>query len=173
MPEAHQRTRTLDKINTDECAQLFHVLCVLLFWCYISTDIRPKTQLKMKKSAAATTSSHNNKAGSGGREDGEDESDDEEAALAASLAKMGYCHFNEDGSKTTFDISLFGTDLVIVQNPASRSLGHGAVVWDASVILTKYMEHSPRGFSTSDLLGKSVLELGSGCGLGGIAYMMV
>ena len=34
------------------------------------------------------------------------------------------------------------------------------------------MEQNPSHFSISNLSGKSVLELGSGCGLGGIAFMM-
>ena len=85
----------------------------------------------------------------------------------------GYCHFNEDGSNTSFSISLFGVDLIINQNPASRSLGHGAVVWDAAVIFAKYMETAPKEFNSSKLQGRKVLELGSGCGLAGIAFMMV
>lgn len=84
----------------------------------------------------------------------------------------GYCHFNENGSNTSFSISLFGIDLTINQNPASRSLGHGAVVWDAAVILAKYMEITPKDFNTSKLQGRKILELGSGCGLAGIAFMM-
>ena len=86
--------------------------------------------------------------------------------------EKGYCHFNEDGSNKTFSISLFGHDLDIEQDPSSQLLGHGAVVWDAAVIFSKYMEHDPKQFSAEKLHGKSVIELGSGCGLGGIAFMM-
>ena len=98
-------------------------------------------------------------------------SDDEEEGQEA-LKKTGYCHFNEDGSNKTFSISLFGHDLDIEQDPSSQMLGHGAVVWDAAVIFSKYMEHDPKQFSAEKLHGKSVIELGSGCGLGGIAFMM-
>jgi predicted nicotinamide N-methyase len=86
--------------------------------------------------------------------------------------KKGYCHFNDDGSNKTFSISLFGHDLNIEQDPASRILGHGAVVWDAAVIFSKYMEHDPKRFSADLLHGRSCIELGSGCGLGGISLMM-
>lgn len=84
----------------------------------------------------------------------------------------GYCHFNEDGSNTTFDINVFGLDLSLVQNPASRTLGHGAVVWDASVVLAMYMQQNPSLFTPALLREKTVLELGSGCGLGGICFML-
>jgi protein N-lysine methyltransferase METTL21D len=86
--------------------------------------------------------------------------------------EKGYCHFNDDGSNKTFSISLFGHDLDIEQDPSSQLLGHGAVVWDAAVIFSKYMEHDPKQFSAEKLHGKSVIELGSGCGLGGIAFIM-
>jgi predicted nicotinamide N-methyase len=51
-------------------------------------------------------------------------------------------------------------------------LGHGAVVWDASIILAKYMENNPKLFNSNSISGKRVIELGSGCGLGGLAFMM-
>lgn len=84
----------------------------------------------------------------------------------------GYCHFNKDGSASTFSISLFGHDLNIEQEPANVVLGHGAVVWDSAVIFAKYMEHDPKQFSIDKLQGKKVIELGSGCGLAGISLMM-
>ena len=34
------------------------------------------------------------------------------------------------------------------------------------------MDHDPRKFSTGSISGKTVLELGSGCGLGGLAFMV-
>ena len=103
--------------------------------------------------------------------DGGNESDDDvEDELKCS--QKGYCHFNEDGSKKNFSISLFGHDLDIEQDPSSRLLGHGAVVWDAAVIFSKYMEHDPKQFSAEKFHGRSVIELGSGCGLGGIGFMM-
>ncbi len=84
----------------------------------------------------------------------------------------GYCHFNEGNHNAYFDINLFGHDLRLRQNPASHNLGHGAVVWDASVVFSKYMECNAKDFDTSKITGKTVLELGSGCGLAGIAFMM-
>lgn len=88
------------------------------------------------------------------------------------MKAQGYCHFNDDGKNTSFTINLFETDLQIEQDPSSRDLGHGAVVWDASVVLVKYMEKNYKDYDTSKLANKTVLELGSGCGLGGIAFMM-
>ena len=89
------------------------------------------------------------------------DSDDEET-----LKSSGYCHFNDNGSNKTFSINLFGHDLDIEQDPSSQLIGHGAVVWDAAVIFCKYMEHDPKQFSADKLHGKSLIELGSGCGLG-------
>ena len=84
----------------------------------------------------------------------------------------GYCHFNESSSSRKFSISLFGNDLYLRQNPEAGVLGHGAVVWDASVIFAKYIEHNPKEFDPSKLSKKTVLELGSGCGLAGLAMMI-
>jgi hypothetical protein len=50
----------------------------------------------------------------------------------SSDSDAGYCHFNESGNETTFNIVLYGLDLEINQLPSSRNLGHGAVVWDSS-----------------------------------------
>ena len=88
------------------------------------------------------------------------------------MQAQGYCHFNDNEENTGFSINLFGQDLVIEQDPGSRDLGHGAVVWDASVVLVKYMEKNYKEYDVQKLSGKTVLELGSGCGLGGIAFMM-
>jgi predicted nicotinamide N-methyase len=84
----------------------------------------------------------------------------------------GYCHFNNSGIENTFDINIFGYDLRFVQAPANRTIGHGAVVWDAAVILAKYMENDPKTFSRNNLHSKTVIELGSGCSLGGVAFML-
>jgi len=84
----------------------------------------------------------------------------------------GYCHFNDKKINGQFHISLFGQELSIQQMPDDRLLGHGAVVWDSSAIFVKYMECNPRDYDSSKLAGKTVLELGSGCGLAGIAFMM-
>lgn len=101
----------------------------------------------------------------------DNDSDDNETD-ETKIKKDGYCHFNENGHSKTFDINLFGFDLLIDQNPASKTLGHGAVVWDAAVIFSKYLEHDPKQFSSDILHNKRVIELGSGCGLSGIALML-
>lgn len=88
------------------------------------------------------------------------------------MKAYGYCHFNENGGNRSFEINLFNKDLTIQQIPGDRLLGHGAVVWDASVILVKYMEKNIKDYDYHKLNGKKVIELGSGCGLGGIAFMM-
>ena len=82
-----------------------------------------------------------------------------------------YILFHADDANI-FHFNLFGTDLSIKQKPSARDLGIGAVVWESSVILTKYMEANFKKFSPEKLAGKTVFELGSGCGLGGLAFMM-
>ena len=114
----------------------------------------------------------------------EDEEDEEHS--------KGYCHFNETGHEHTFTLNIFGKDIEILQKPASRDLGHGAVVWDSAgdndsgidfnswticefsipVIFAKYVENDPREFSIEKLQGKRLIELGSGCGLAGLSCMM-
>ena len=79
--------------------------------------------------------------------------------------------FNID-SDNQFTINLFGFDICLQQNPSSKLLGHGAVVWDAAVVFVKYIENNPSLFTRSALLDKSVLELGCGCGLSGLAMML-
>ena len=49
-----------------------------------------------------------------------------------------------------------------VKDPASDNLG--TTIWDASVILVRYMERNPQLYSRRKLEGKRVLELGAGCG---------
>lgn len=83
---------------------------------------------------------------------------------------LGYCHFNEGSENIFFQIDVFGVQFSLKQEPGSRVLGHGAVVWDSSVVFAKYMEHNPKLFV--DVEGKKVLELGSGCGLAGLCYMI-
>jgi hypothetical protein len=55
---------------------------------------------------------------------------------------------------------VFGQTISIFQNPASRDLGHGAVVWDASVVFAKYMEQNSKEYDVKKLKAKRVLELG-------------
>jgi len=101
---------------------------------------------------------------------------DEEDDLGSSddeVNRDGYCHFNDNESCIKFDIELFGHGLELAQKPdAGKELGHGAVVWDAAVVFTKYMEHTSSAFSVGKCRNQTVLELGSGCGLGGLAFMM-
>ena len=99
-------------------------------------------------------------------DDNEDDNDDDGGGHKKA---NGYCHFNEEGA-VRFAISLFGKELEIHQDPASRTLGHGAVVWDSAVIFCKYLEQNPS--VCSSFHGKKVIELGAGCGLSGIAAMM-
>ena len=101
-----------------------------------------------------------------------DSTGDDESSDDGNHKGQGYCHFNDGGSNKIFSINLFGHNLDIEQDPSSQLIGHGAVVWDAAVIFSKYMEYDPKQFSAEKLHGKSVIELGSGCGLGGFAFMM-
>lgn len=82
-----------------------------------------------------------------------------------------YVLFHEDNADI-FSINLFGVDLSLKQKPSARDLGIGAVVWESSAIFTKYMEANFKKFSPEKLAGRTVLELGSGCGLGGLAFVM-
>ncbi|CAM9468607.1 unnamed protein product [Phaeothamnion confervicola] len=71
---------------------------------------------------------------------------------------------------TTVTIKIFGHTLSISQDPDSLDLG--TTVWDASLILSKYMEVNPSLYGTRKLRGKRVLELGAGCGLAGLAFAL-
>lgn len=60
---------------------------------------------------------------------------------------------------------IFDTTLRLYQDPSSYNLG--TTVWDASVVLSKYIEresHHRSDFSKRRLSGKRVLELGAGAG---------
>lgn len=56
------------------------------------------------------------------------------------------------------------------QDPSSDNLG--TTIWDASVILVRYMERNPQLYSRRKLEGKTVLELGAGCGLAGMYFAL-
>ena len=99
----------------------------------------------------------------------EEEDYDEDSSTKAN----GYCHFNETGEENVFKLDLFGQELILKQNPSTRLLGHGAVVWDASVIFSKYMENNVKLFNPNVLSGRTVIELGSGCGLAGVVYEQI
>ena len=45
-------------------------------------------------------------------------------------------------------------------------------MWDAGVVMAKYMEFNPSLFSGTACYNQIVLELGSGCGLTGLAFVM-
>ncbi|CAN0240337.1 unnamed protein product [Ectocarpus sp. 8 AP-2014] len=67
-------------------------------------------------------------------------------------------------------IEVCGTQLNIAQDPTSDNLG--TTIWDASVILVRYMERNPQLYSRRRLEGKRVLELGAGCGLAGMYFAL-
>ena len=99
----------------------------------------------------------------------EAEEDEEEEEAVAALAG-GYTTYNSP-EDTIFTVPIFGHELSFRQMPADRTLGHGAVVWEAAVIFSKWVEIS-NDFSVANMSGKRVLELGSGTGLAGVALMM-
>lgn len=57
-----------------------------------------------------------------------------------------------------------------MKDPTSDNLG--TTIWDASVILVRYMERNPQLYSRRKLEGKRVLELGAGCGLAGMYFAL-
>jgi len=102
--------------------------------------------------------------------------DDDDDNVENDTVATGFCHMNENGSSICFNINLFGKSLEIFQAPdlppdIAKDVGHGAVVWDAAVIFTKYLEISSK-FSGSTLQNKRVIELGAGTGLAGLAFML-
>ena len=99
----------------------------------------------------------------------DDDNDDQEG-----VTTEGYqCMNDGGGDDTRFCIEVSGTKLELGMDPQNTDIGHGAVVWEASVIFSKYLEHgSDKGLSLSKLKGKKVLELGCGPGLGGLSLML-
>ena len=97
--------------------------------------------------------------------------EDEPIDEAEAVRDGNYTIFHADSAET-FDFNILGVDVSLQQKPSAENLGHGAVVWEASAIFTKYMEVNFKKFSPEKLAGKTVFELGSGCGLGGLAFMM-
>ncbi|EIE19225.1 hypothetical protein COCSUDRAFT_38412 [Coccomyxa subellipsoidea C-169] len=59
------------------------------------------------------------------------------------------------------------------QNPSSLNLG--TTVWDASIVLAKFLEKNARKgeFSRANVKGKRAIELGAGPGLGGMAFALL
>ncbi|KAF5830984.1 putative methyltransferase-domain-containing protein [Dunaliella salina] len=75
----------------------------------------------------------------------------------------------------TMSVSLefMGETLRVSQDPNTEHLGTS--VWDASIVLAKFLEKNMRkgAFARTKIAGKRVLELGSGMGLGGIAMSLM
>ncbi|CAM9222964.1 unnamed protein product, partial [Discosporangium mesarthrocarpum] len=72
---------------------------------------------------------------------------------------------------TVVPMEVCGHHLNIIQDPNSNNLG--TTIWDASVILVSYMERNPQLYSSRKLAGKTVLELGAGCGLAGMYFALM
>jgi predicted nicotinamide N-methyase len=70
-----------------------------------------------------------------------------------------------DGTCRSITTTAFGREFSLAVNDAS--LDHGLMLWDASVALIRYLEHSPKELAA--LRGARVLELGAGTGLLGLA----
>ncbi|GJW81799.1 protein N-lysine methyltransferase METTL21A isoform X1 [Tanacetum coccineum] len=68
---------------------------------------------------------------------------------------------------------VFGYQLQFSQDPNSKHLG--TTVWDASMVLVKYLEKNCRKgkFCPSKLKGKRVIELGAGCGVAGFGMALL
>lgn len=83
--------------------------------------------------------------------------------------KLLFERFNTHDSHSV-ELPLFGSTWRLAQAPNTNHLG--TTVWDASIILAKWMERNARKgseLSRPRLAGKRVLELGAGMGLGGLA----
>ena len=77
--------------------------------------------------------------------------------------------FNTHAS-TSVEVPLFGSTWRLAQAPQTNHLG--TTVWDASIVLAKWLERNARRgseLSRPRLAGRRVLELGAGMGLGGLA----
>ncbi|KAM3399051.1 protein N-lysine methyltransferase METTL21A [Capsicum galapagoense] len=70
-------------------------------------------------------------------------------------------------------IDVLGHQLQFCQDPNSKHLG--TTVWDASMVLVKFLERNCRKgrFSPSKLRGKRVVELGAGCGVAGFGMALL
>ncbi|GMH33697.1 hypothetical protein BSKO_01531 [Bryopsis sp. KO-2023] len=74
---------------------------------------------------------------------------------------------------TVVEQEVLGYPFRLSQDPNSENLG--TTVWDASIVLAKYLEkNSLKGeFSKKRVWSKRAIELGSGMGLGGMAFMLL
>ncbi|XP_031389423.1 protein-lysine methyltransferase METTL21D [Punica granatum] len=70
-------------------------------------------------------------------------------------------------------LELLGHQLQFSQDPNSKH--HGTTVWDASLVLVKFLEKNSRKgrFCPSKLKGKRVIELGAGCGVAGFGMALL
>lgn len=70
-------------------------------------------------------------------------------------------------------IDVLGHQLQFCQDPNSKHLG--TTVWDASMVLVKFLERNCRKgrFCPSKLRGKRVIELGAGCGVAGFGMALL
>eukprot|EP00850_Spirogloea_muscicola_P013073 SM000087S23355 [mRNA] locus=s87:265381:268142:+ [translate_table: standard] len=71
------------------------------------------------------------------------------------------------------EFDVLGHKLFLVQDPNSKNLG--TTVWDASMVLVKFLEkHRRKGdFARERVSGSRVLELGAGCGLAGLGFALL
>ncbi|CAN0916468.1 Protein N-lysine methyltransferase METTL21D [Linum grandiflorum] len=70
-------------------------------------------------------------------------------------------------------LEVMGHQLQFSQDPNSKHLG--TTVWDASMVLVKYLEKNCRRgrFCPSKLKGKRAIELGAGCGVAGFGMALL
>ncbi|KAJ1965813.1 Protein-lysine N-methyltransferase efm6 [Dipsacomyces acuminosporus] len=61
---------------------------------------------------------------------------------------------------------------VLQDTTGSARCGVGSTIWDAGLVLAKYLEHQT-ALGKLDLAGKTVLELGSGTGIVGLALAKI
>ncbi|KAI8320419.1 hypothetical protein GQ54DRAFT_241617, partial [Martensiomyces pterosporus] len=61
---------------------------------------------------------------------------------------------------------------ILQDTTGAARCGVGSTIWDAALVLAKYIEHQAK-LGNLDLAGKTVVELGSGTGLVGIAVSRI
>jgi hypothetical protein len=83
--------------------------------------------------------------------------DSDIARVSSSIGRLN------DVGTASLEVQFEFGPVTIYQDPNSRNCGTS--VWDASVVLSKYIEKAYYG---NRLKGKRVLEVGAGCGLVGI-----
>ncbi|XP_065865024.1 uncharacterized protein [Euphorbia lathyris] len=76
-------------------------------------------------------------------------------------------------STSAVTLEVLGYQLQFCQDPNSNHLG--TTVWDASMVLVKFLEKNCRKgrFCPSKLKGKRVIELGAGCGVAGFGMALL